>query len=225
MRARPYTSHNTQHTPSRVARPPNTRVIAMTLWIKICGLTTDAGVQAAVDAGADAIGFVFAPSKRQVSALRAAELVRHAPRRLTRVAVMLHPAQSLVDEVWSVFRPDVLQTDIEDLAALNIPEGLQVMPVVRTMRADAGPSPVRVLFEGPVSGAGEVADWSAAAQLAATTQVVLAGGLNPANIADAVKQVRPFGVDVSSGVESAPGIKDPSRIHEFVRNARAGASR
>jgi phosphoribosylanthranilate isomerase len=197
----------------------------MTLWIKICGLTTEAGVQAALDAGADAIGFVFAPSPRQVSAQRAAELARSAPSRVARVAVMLHPAQALVDEVWSVFRPDVLQTDIEDLTTLTTPAELRLMPVVRAGRPMTAPLPARILFEGPVSGRGETADWEAASQLARIREVVLAGGLNAANVGEATALVRPFGVDVSSGVEAAPGVKDPMKIHEFVRNARAGANR
>jgi phosphoribosylanthranilate isomerase len=197
----------------------------MTLWIKICGLTTETGVQAALDADVDAIGFVFAPSPRQVSAQRAADLARSAPSRVARVAVMLHPGQALLDEVWSVFRPDVLQTDIEDLATLRTPAGLQVMPVVRTGGSTAATLPARILFEGPVSGRGETADWRAASQLARTREVVLAGGLNATNVAEAVALVRPFGVDVSSGVESTPGVKDPTKIHEFVRNARAGANR
>ena len=197
----------------------------MSLWIKICGLTTETGVSAAIEAGADAIGFVFAPSKRQVTPARAAELAHMAAGRVTRVAVMLHPAQALVDEVWSVFRPDVLQTDAEDLASLRFPDGLQVLPVVRGEVATTGSLPSRLLFEGPVSGVGAAGDWAAASQLARTTQVVLAGGLTPANVRQAIAQVRPYGVDVSSGVESTPGVKDPMKIHEFVRNARAGADR
>jgi phosphoribosylanthranilate isomerase len=82
-----------------------------------------------------------------------------------------------------------------------------------------------VLFEGPVSGVGSTSDWNSAAQLARTTQLVLAGGLNATNVADAIAAVRPFGVDVSSGVEAAPGIKDPAKIHEFVRRARAVSER
>jgi phosphoribosylanthranilate isomerase len=197
----------------------------MTLWIKICGLTTEAGVQAALDAGADALGFVFAPSPRQVSAERALQLARRTPSHVARVAVMLHPAQAFLDEVWSVFRPDVLQTDIEDLSGLQTPAGLQVMPVVRAAGAGTATLPARILFEGPVSGRGETADWNAASQLARTREVVLAGGLNATNVGDAIAKVRPFGVDVSSGVESAPAVKDPMKIHEFVRNARAGANR
>jgi len=199
------------------------------LWVKICGLTTRDAVEAAVAAGADAVGFVFAPSKRQVTAALATQLAQGVPRRILRVAVMLHPTQSELDDVWSEFRPDVLQTDVGDLQTLRVPMGLRVMPVVRGgggvgLKPDLQPKHSRLLFEGPVSGVGSTSDWSAAAQLARTTQLVLAGGLNATNIADAIAAVRPFGVDVSSGVEASPGIKDPARIHEFVQRARAAAN-
>jgi phosphoribosylanthranilate isomerase len=216
------------------------------IWVKICGLTTREAVEAAVAAGADAVGFVFAPSKRQVTPSLARELAQDVPRRIPRVAVMLHPTQSQLDEVCAAFEPDVLQTDVEDLQALQVPPELALMPVVRggaRAGAGVGPKPAaqgcanaaagcagaadlqprynRILFEGPVSGVGSTSDWSSAAQLARTTQLVLAGGLTASNVADAIAAVRPFGVDVSSGVEAAPGIKDPARIHEFVRRARA----
>jgi phosphoribosylanthranilate isomerase len=193
------------------------------IWVKICGLTTRDAVEAAVAAGADAVGFVFAPSKRRVTPSLARELAQDVPRRIPRVAVMLHPTQSQLDEVWSGFRPDVLQTDIEDLEKLRLPMGLAVMPVIRNAVRLKPYS--RILFEGPVSGVGSTSDWNLAMQLARTTQLVLAGGLNAINIADAIAAVRPFGVDVSSGVEAAPGIKDPARIHEFVRRARAVSER
>jgi phosphoribosylanthranilate isomerase len=191
------------------------------IWVKICGLTTRDAVEAAVAAGADAVGFVFAPSKRQVTATQATQLAQGVPRRIPRVAVMLHPTQSQLDEVWSTFRPDVLQTDVEDLQTLRVPLGLTVMPVVRR---GVDTKYQRILFEGPVSGIGSTSDWNTAAQLARTTQLVLAGGLNPTNVADAIAAVRPFGVDVSSGVEASPGLKDPARIHEFVQRARAAAN-
>jgi phosphoribosylanthranilate isomerase len=205
------------------------------IWVKICGLTTPEAVEAAVTAGADAIGFVFAPSKRQVTSAQATQLAQGVPRRIPRVAVMLHPTQSQLDEVWSTFRPDVLQTDVEDLQTLRVPMGLTVMPVVRNaarLKLEPRASHVgaalaghpRILFEGPVSGVGSISDWHSAAQLARTTQLVLAGGLNAINVADAIATVRPFGVDVSSGVEASPGIKDPARIHEFVQRARAAAN-
>jgi phosphoribosylanthranilate isomerase len=221
------------------------------IWVKICGLTTHDAVEAAVAAGADAVGFVFAPSKRQVSAMHAAQLAQGVPSSIARVAVMLHPTQSELDEMCAGFRPDVLQTDVEDLERLRVPMEVVVMPVVRGgVRLSRGIPPVgapsggadlgakpgphsqppsaehpRILFEGPVSGEGSVSDWHSAAQLARTTQLVLAGGLNAANVADAITAVRPFGVDVSSGVEASTGIKDPARIHEFVRRARAAGER
>jgi phosphoribosylanthranilate isomerase len=199
------------------------------IWVKICGLTTRDAVEAAVAAGADAVGFVFAPSKRQVTAALATQLAHGVPRRIPRVAVMLHPTQSQLDEVCSAFRPDVLQTDLEDLQTLRVPMGLTLMPVVRGgvgvgLKADLQRKYQRVLFEGPVSGVGSTSDWHGAAQLARTTELVLAGGLNATNVADAIATVRPFGVDVSSGVEASPGIKDPARIHEFVQRARAAAN-
>jgi phosphoribosylanthranilate isomerase len=207
----------------------------VSIWVKICGLTTRDAVEAAVAAGADAVGFVFAPSKRQVTATQATQLAQGVPRRIPRVAVMLHPTQSQLEEVWSTFRPDVLQTDVEDLQTLRVPMGLTVMPVIRNavrLKPDPQASSVgpalaghpRILFEGPVSGIGSTSDWNSAAQLARTTQLVLAGGLNATNVADAIAAVRPFGVDVSSGVEASPGIKDPARIHEFVQRARAAAN-
>jgi phosphoribosylanthranilate isomerase len=193
---------------------------APSVWVKICGLTTPAAVSAAVDAGADAIGFVFAESKRKVTPSRAAELARAAPKHIVRVAVMLHPSQQQLDEVWSEFRPDVLQTDFEDLTSLRVPEQLQVIPVVRAGRELPGPLPSRVLFEGLVSGTGATTDWFEAAKLASRTQLILAGGLKPTNVAVAIATARPYGVDVSSGVEAEPGVKDPANIYEFVRNAR-----
>jgi phosphoribosylanthranilate isomerase len=194
------------------------------MWIKICGLTTTAAVEAAVAAGADAIGFVFARSQRQVSAARATELAQRSTSGVLKVAVMQHPTQSELDVVWSVFRPDLLQTDFEDLATLRIPAELRVLPVVRGKWEGPTKLPSRVLFEGAKSGTGLTSDWNAAALLARATQLVLAGGLDPSNVASAINAVRPHGVDVSSGVEAAPGIKDPDKIHEFVRRARAAAS-
>ncbi len=192
----------------------------MSLWVKICGLTTPEAVNAAIDAGADGIGFVFAPSKRQVTPERASELSAHAPKQVMRVAVMQHPTQAKLDAVLTTFMPDVLQTDIEDLQTLRVPRELSITPVVRAGCEVPQPLPTRVLFEGPVSGTGETADWLRAAELARATKLILAGGLNAANVAEAIARVRPYGVDVSSGVERSPGIKDVEKIHAFVRAAR-----
>ena len=191
------------------------------MWVKVCGMTTEVAVRTAVEAGVDAVGFVFAPSKRRVTAQQAVSLAAAVPARIARIAVMLHPSQGLVDEVLSVFKPDVLQTDWQDLAGLRLPDELTLLPVLRAGRDLPMHWPKRFLFEGPVSGTGETADWSRAAEAARQGELILAGGLMPLNVSDAIRAVRPFGVDVSSGVESAPGVKDPQKIIEFVRAARA----
>jgi len=190
-------------------------------FIKICGLRDAAAVDAALQCGADALGFVFAPSVRRVTPAQAAELAAPARGRVPCIAVMLHPTQADCDDVLQGFAPDALQTDVDDFAALHLPAQLQRLPVLRDA-ARAGAVRGRILFEGPRSGTGQVADWSAAAHLAAGHELVLAGGLSPDNITAALLAVHPFGVDVSSGVESSPGRKDPQRIAEFISRARAG---
>jgi phosphoribosylanthranilate isomerase len=192
------------------------------LWIKICGLRTLEAIDAAAGAGADAVGFVFhGNSPRNVAVDDARALQRAVPAGIERVAVFLHPSQALLDAVLAAIEPDWVQTDASDLAGLRLPAGQRVLPVLRGGAAPAGSPPPRCLFESSSSGAGERADWTAAARVARMSQLVLAGGLDPSNVGYAVRAVRPFGVDVSSGVESSRGIKDAARIREFIRSARA----
>ncbi len=193
--------------------------------IKICGMTSADAIAAAAQARVDAIGFVFAPSPREVTPGQAAQLAALAPPGIVRVAVAQHPLQMKVDEICRILRPDYFQTDVEDLRELKIPPHVMVLPVVRFGRKTPNPLPGRMLFEGPSSGIGEMADWGRAAELARHTQVILAGGLSAHNVGEAIQAVRPFGVDVSSGVEDVPGVKDPRKIHEFVLAARAAAAR
>lgn len=193
------------------------------LFIKICGMTTPGAVSAALACEVDAIGFVFAQSLRQVTAAAACELAAPARRKVACVAVTRHPSRAEVSEILRIFQPDILQTDIEDIDMLALPKELSVLPVMRPGAQAACALPRRVLFEGPVSGSGQVTDWDAAAQLARRSEVILAGGLNPDNVGAAVRQVRPYGVDVSSGVEDAPGIKNAARIESFVAAARRAA--
>ena len=197
--------------------------VTSTGWIKICGMTSEAAVSAALEAGVDAIGFVFAPSVRQVTAARARELAEPARDRVSCIAVTQHPSQAQVDEIIQVFRPDILQTDMEDFAGLRLPDALSCLPVLRAgvAMAMSGRLPARILFEGPRSGTGQTTDWDEATRLARQTQLLLAGGLNERNVAAAIARVRPTGVDSSSGVEERPGVKNPARIAAFVRAARA----
>src|SRR5262245_52476947 len=194
------------------------------MFIKICGMTSEAAVIAAVECGVDAIGFVFAPSVRRVTPQRAAALSAQAPRDLLRVAVTAHPEQRLIDEIVEHFEPDWLQTDIDDLAALRLPDELTVLPVLRSDEADPQDLPPRVLFEGTMSGRGVRTNWEGAALLAQRSEVILAGGLHAGNVCEAIRSVRPFGVDVSTGVESAPGVKDARRMAEFVTAVRSAAN-
>jgi len=190
------------------------------MWIKICGMTTPAAVAAAIDAGVDAIGFVFAKSVRQVTPEQATMLAAPARGRIRCVAVTRHPSQHDIDRILQDFSPDVLQTDSADLCSLQLPRQLDLLPVLRSAQ-DGSDLPARLLFEGLASGTGMPCDWSAAQQVARRTELVLAGGLNPNNVASAIAQVQPFGVDVSTGVETRPGVKSPAHIVLFVTAARA----
>lgn len=192
-------------------------------YIKICGMTTPEAVAAALACEVNAIGFVFAPSVRRLTATRANELAASARHKVACVAVTRHPTRAEVDEILREFKPDILQTDIDDIEALQLPKMLSVLPVMRPGPRATCEMPGRVLFEGPVSGSGQTTDWDVAAGLARRVELILAGGLDPLNVAAAIRHVRPFGVDVSSGVESGPGIKDTSKIEQFVAAARVVA--
>lgn len=194
----------------------------MTMMIKICGLGDRAAVDAAVQGGADAIGFVFATSPRQVSPEVAAELTDDLPEYVRRIAVMHHPADSEWQAVLRVFNPDVLQTDVADFAELSVPADIEIWPVYREGDIDDATNlPDVFLYEGRASGAGETVDWQQAAGYARRGRMILAGGLDRDNVATAIAAVSPWGLDVSSGVEASRGRKDPQKIREFIKAARA----
>ncbi len=196
----------------------------MHIMVKICGLTTVDTVRCAIEAGADAVGFVFAASPRQVTVTQANDLARSVPPGITRVAVMHHPTAEQWAEVAAEFHPDWLQTDAEDFANIELAESTWRIPVYRDT-ADLDPEVMGkeelALFEAATSGAGERPDWNKAAGLAKAGRIILAGGLDPANVGEAIRRVRPWGVDVSSGVEHSRGKKDPGRIAAFVQAVRA----
>lgn len=194
----------------------------MSLLVKICGLRKADDVKTAVSAGADAVGFVFAESVRRVTPAEAGKLTQYLPKRVRRVAVMRHPSQSEWQDVLETFSPDVLQTDIDDFESLDVPASVQRWPVIREGYAGIdGKLPAVFLYEGQRSGAGQTVDWPRAAEIAKRGHMILAGGLGVDNIATAIRTVHPHGVDVSSGVESRPGRKDPGLIRLFIKAARA----
>jgi phosphoribosylanthranilate isomerase len=192
----------------------------MSIFVKICGFRNEEQVKAAVEAGVDAVGFVFARSVREITPAKAAAVSADLPSHVRRVAVMRHPTEDEWQEVLQVFSPHVLQTDAEDFVSLNVPDSVERWPVYRQGGAAPdvqGP----YVFEGQKSGQGALVDWSRAATHAKSGQMILAGGLAAHNVAEAIATVRPFGVDVSSAVESAPGQKDSQLISIFVGAVRA----
>jgi len=194
----------------------------MSTFVKICGLTDSADVDAVIDAGADAVGFVFAKSVRRVSVERALDISQQVPKNMLRVAVMLHPSQQDWQIVAEGFAPDVLQTDAADFDYLEVAGHIKRWPVFREGQVlNARGMPDTFVYEGSKSGQGKTVDWQAAASLAARKKMILAGGLGPHNVAEAVRQVRPFGVDVSSAVEASPGRKDAGKIAAFVAAAKS----
>ena len=190
------------------------------MMVKICGLKNPADVSNACNAGADAVGFVFAESVRRVTPTEAKIACTMLKPGVRTVAVMKHPSQALVDDVMAIFGPDVLQTDAEDLDKLVYPTAVEAWPVYREGGREPG-NENTFLYEGPKSGAGQTVDWQQASNMTSRGHMVLAGGLSPDNVAAAIAAVGPWGVDVSSGVESEPGTKDRDRIFAFVEAARA----
>ena len=181
-----------------------------------------ADVDAAVAAGADAVGFVFAKSVRRVTPAQARDAVASLGPDVRRVAVMRHPENEEWLAVLNTFAPDVLQTDIDDFESLDVPHQIERWPVIREDHpALEQPLPDTFLYEGSHSGLGQTVDWERAAVIAGRGNMILAGGLSAENVAAAIRTVHPRGVDVSSAVESAPGQKDPDLIHNFISAARA----
>lgn len=191
------------------------------MFVKICGLSTEEHVQAAIDAGADAVGFVFADSVRKIEPARAAAIAQLVPVTVKKVAVMLHPSNDELMTVLRDFTPDVLQTDAADFADLDVPASVECCPVFREGNRVTG----TYLYEGARSGVGETVDWDVAASVAERGNMILAGGLGLDNVAEAIATVRPFGVDVSSGVERAPGQKDSELIRDFISAAKAAGNK
>ncbi len=207
----------------------------MNLCVKICGVTRPGDVESAVAAGADAVGFVlYERSPRFVPLERLRELTALVPPGVLRVGVVVNAPLQRVLRAAAAGGLDVIQFHGDESDALLV--GFAAARVWRAVRLESGanvetaarcPAERLVVDAGDGAlrgGTGKVCDWSLAAELARRRPVLLAGGLTPANVAGAVRQVRPWGVDVSSGVEAAPGVKDSDLVREFVAAARAAAA-
>ncbi|HZW07168.1 MAG TPA: phosphoribosylanthranilate isomerase [Phycisphaerales bacterium] len=193
--------------------------------VKICGINDYVGLDAAVEHGADAVGFVFAESPRQIDAVDAYRMIRYMPVWVSPIAVFNRPTDAELYEACQETGILCVQLDRGSIGVAKDHDRV-VIPVFRLGASLENLLPhfneltcVR-LVEGMKSGAGETVDWSVAAQLASTRPTILAGGLTPDNVALAIRTVRPYGVDVSSGVESSPGKKDPIKIRDFLQAVR-----
>lgn len=195
--------------------------MSQTTWIKICGIRTMSALDAAISSQVQAVGFVFADSVRQIAPTAAARIAAHLPDSIASVAVFLRPRPRDIAAVLDVFKPRYVQADASSLAGVELPHGVFPLPVFRQEESeDRATFPHCFLYEGQKSGSGETVDWHRAGHIALHGDMILAGGLTPDNVEEAMSIARPFGVDVSSGVESAPGEKDPALIRRFVAQVR-----
>ncbi|MFB6124209.1 MAG: phosphoribosylanthranilate isomerase [Haloferacaceae archaeon] len=205
--------------------------------VKVCGVTAAADLRAVDDVGADAVGVITdvpVETPREVTPDHAAELVAAASPFLTTALVLMPESPDHAVDLADVVRPDVLQLhadfDADELRFVRAESGASVVPVVdaddperaRAYDDVADAIVVDSTSDDGAGGTGETHDWTATRDLAAalSTPVVLAGGLTPANVAEAVETVAPYAVDVASGVESTGGRKDHEAVEAFVRNAR-----
>jgi phosphoribosylanthranilate isomerase len=206
------------------------------VFLKICGITRLDDAKLAIDAGATALGFVLWPkSPRFVSNRQVAEIVAALPASVVGVGVFVNQQPGLIAMTMEQTGLTTIQLHgdepVEYLTALRWPV-LRVWKSVTVDKADAVSAawPAETIFlvdaADPVrrGGTGQAVDWAKAADLARRRNVVLAGGLTPENVAEGISQVRPFGVDVSSGVEDAPGLKNAGKVTSFLRNARLAAT-
>lgn len=198
------------------------------MFVKICGVTNEEDALLAVAMGADAIGFIFAPSPRQVTARAVAAITPRLPAEVVTVGVFRDALPSQVLDTMNQAGLKAAQLhgreSPSDVAAVaehvrHVIKGFAGLPGalehVGQYAVDA------ILVDGPAPGSGTLFDWRLAEGLPRTRRLIVGGGLNPTNVANAIRRLRPWGVDVASGVESSPGHKDPKKLRQFVQAARA----
>lgn len=205
----------------------------MPVKIKVCGITNSADAIAAVEAGADALGFIFFEgSPRYVTPEKARAIIRELPPFVSKAGVFVNATPDKVGRTIEETGIDTLQFHGEEPPELCRGYNVKVIKAFRVQgkdmlalmpRYDVDAWLLDSFSAGARGGTGATFDWDLAVHACSLgTPVVLAGGLNPENIAAAIERVQPYAVDVSSGVESAPGQKDHAKIAAFINNARAG---
>jgi phosphoribosylanthranilate isomerase len=199
------------------------------MFVKICGVTNEDDALLAVAMGADAIGFVFAPSPRQVHPEVVRDILKRLPHDTLTIGVFRNETPERVIDI--VGRTGLKGVQLhggetaEDLrlVRLRVPFVIQALPAGDARLAGAGIGPERadvVLVDSPEPGSGNVFDWSLAEGAPDGVRLLLAGGLNPDNVEQAIRKVRPWGVDSASGTEASPGKKDATKVRLFVARAK-----
>ena len=194
--------------------------------VKICGLSTKEAVKTAVSAGADYIGFVFAPSKRQVTVEQATELAKIIPTNVNKVGVFVSPSRAELLEAVDKVGLDFVQ--VHGQVADDLFENLSCASIQAVQVDGDGHVPNSqadyLLFDAPVAGSGQTFDWDQLDMTELAQPFFIAGGLNEDNVARAIQHFSPFAVDVSSGVET-DGQKDHEKIRRFIERVKNGISR
>lgn len=197
------------------------------MFVKICGITNEEDALLSVAMGADAVGFVFAPSARQVSAQVVYDITRRLPPEILTVGVF---KDELPDRIFDVVAKSGVKAvqlhghePVSTVAALAD----NVRWIIKAVAAGSREARIAnqfgtdlILVDAPEAGSGKVFDWTLTDQIPSGLRLILAGGLTPDNVAEAIRYVDPWGVDVSSGVEASPGKKDAIKLRRFIANAR-----
>jgi phosphoribosylanthranilate isomerase len=202
-----------------------------TVFIKICGVTSEADALLAVGMGADAVGFVFAPSPRQMAAAAVADIVKRLPHETVTVGVFRDEAPGRVVEIANRIGLDAVQlhgtesADETRFVSERVGCAIKAFPAGHRNIARFDDYGARfLLVDGASPGSGEPFDWRLAEGVVDPSRLIVSGGLGADNVGAAIAHLHPWGVDVSSGVEASPGIKDPTKLRDFVAAARAAAS-
>ena len=194
--------------------------------VKICGLSTKEAVKTAVSAGADYIGFVFAPSKRQVTVEQATELAKFIPSHIQKVGVFVSPSRAELLEAVDKVGLDFVQ--VHGQVADDLFENLSCASIQAVQVDGDGHVPNSqadyLLFDAPVAGSGQTFDWGQLDTTELSQPFFIAGGLNEDNVEEAIQHFTPYAVDVSSGVETN-GQKDHEKIRRFIERVKNGISR
>ena len=194
--------------------------------VKICGLSTKEAVKTAVSAGADYIGFVFAPSKRQVTVEQVIELAKFIPSHIQKVGVFVSPSRAELLEAVDKVGLDFVQ--VHGQVADDLFEDLPCASIQAVQVDEGGHVPNSqadyLLFDAPVAGSGQTFDWAQLDTTELAQPFFIAGGLNEDNVEEAIQSFTPFAVDVSSGVET-DGQKDHEKIRRFIERVKNGISR